>query len=213
MNEALSSILCSEKHWQFEDHNRRISFNADGTGEVVNLWHGIEMNYFITLEFAWRIMPSSSPPPPADLPPRPASRFSWTPTPELLGQLNLEITLRRKLPRTFPDSMRQYTQRQTQDMLRDEAFVPKSFCVRVERGNFLLPSVVGIDSSWNSRYALRLLFDRPPVPPREEWRNPQPGPEGYSFWETSQFVARALPEQEGKRRAMNDVASAGCIVL
>ncbi|KAI9651612.1 MAG: hypothetical protein M1829_002593 [Trizodia sp. TS-e1964] len=174
------------------------------------------MNYFVLLEFAWHILPSSSSPPPhppADLPPPPTSSFSWTPTPELLGQLNLEITLRRKLPRSFRDSMRQSEKRLTQDMLRDKAFVPKSFRVRVERGNFLLPSIVGIDRSRNARYALRLLFDRPPVPPREEWRNPNPGPEGYTFWETVQFVARSLPEQEGKRKAMNDDVSAGCIVM
>jgi hypothetical protein len=93
--------------------------------------------------------------------------------------------------------------------LTDDAFQPKSYSIRIEKGNFTEPSFVGSESPSRPRYALRLLFDKSPYPPREEWREPEGGPDSGKFWGHKEFVGRDAPELEKLGRATNDPAPAG----
>jgi hypothetical protein len=94
--------------------------------------------------------------------------------------------------------------------LTDDAFRPKSYTIRIEKGNFTEPCHVGYSSSYTPpRFALRLLFDKSPYPPRSEWRKPEGGPDSGQFWDHIEFVGRISPELEKQGRAMNDLPLAG----
>jgi hypothetical protein len=95
--------------------------------------------------------------------------------------------------------------------LEDNAFQPKVYSIRIERGNFMIPCFAGSEDRHkpNNRYALRLQFDRSPYPPRKDWKNPEYGPDGCEFWGRKEFVGRSTPGLENKRRPMNDSAPAG----
>ena len=100
--------------------------------------------------------------------------------------------------------------------LTDDAFRPKSYTVRIERGNFIEPCCIGYSSSESPRFALRLLFDKSPYPPRSEWKEPEGGPDGGQFWNHVEFVSRNSPDLIDKRKAMNDVSTGewnNCIIL
>ncbi len=166
--------------------------------------------YFIAVEIEWK----SLPPPPPD-PVAETAQAIWTRGPQLLGRLNLEITLTKRLAPVLPPSLMRQNTVINEHGLSDDAFQAKSFKATIEKGNFTEPSWAGSGSSNRPRYALRLLFDRSPYPLREEWKKPEGGPDSNLFWENREFVGRCSPELEGKGTAMNDVAPAGwgsCVV-
>jgi hypothetical protein len=114
---------------------------------------------------------------------------TWTRGPQLLGQLNLEITLTKRLAQVvYPSIMRNSTIL-NEHSLSDDAFRAKSFTIRMEKGNFTEPIWVKSKDSYRPRYALRLLFDKSPCPPREEWKKPEGGPESNNFWQLCGVLA------------------------
>lgn len=99
--------------------------------------------------------------------------------------------------------------------LSDDAFRPKSFTIRIEKGDFTEPIWVGSKDSYRPRYEIRLLFDKSPYPPRAEWKKPEGGPDSNNFWDNIEFVGRRAEELDNKRTAMNDVTPTGwgsCVV-
>ncbi|KAI9677317.1 MAG: hypothetical protein M1829_002660 [Trizodia sp. TS-e1964] len=196
MDEALSSILCAEERWIFRGLCESIGFNADGTG---NLWCSCaDFNCYIALALSWRLLP----------PAPPVARNASARRPQLLGQLNVEITLERKLAPGAPEQHGKYL---IEGVLCDAAFTPKSFCIRIEKGDFIEPGAIRLEGFSLDRYSLRLLFDKSPYPPREEWKEPQCGPDSLLFWEHAEFVARRQPGLKGKGMAMNDRAWSSCV--
>ncbi|RWA08862.1 hypothetical protein EKO27_g6228 [Xylaria grammica] len=205
MNEALCSILSSDEDWHFHSDGRSIRFNGDGTGELTCRCN---LNFWILAEFEWKsIRPQHNEPHRA-----PASS-GYTPTtknngnrPELLGQLDLEITLTRRLAaraRRWAEEHPSNAKHMNQS-LADDAYRTKLYTIRVERGNFIEPCYVGYKNSDAKRYSFRLLFDKSPYPPRSEWLSPQGGPNDGCFWDHVEFVGRAAPDSARRQRPMND---------
>ena len=112
MNEALCSILCKEDEWCFDAEGRSIKFNEDGTGEVCmpipvplrwsltawKLWCKCNLNYWICAELEWKsVKPLDRVEPPCQIVGIAAATRNKTP--RLLGELRLEITLTKRLPR------------------------------------------------------------------------------------------------------------------
>ncbi|KUJ11653.1 uncharacterized protein LY89DRAFT_722759 [Mollisia scopiformis] len=208
MNEALCSILCGEDRWQFGSwFHRSIKFNKDGTGE---LWCCIESCWFIAVELEWKVL---SPPQPKQI----VNNIRVTRTdPQLLGHLNLEITLTKRLAPGVNTSIMREGNMLNERILSDEALRTKYFTVRMEKGNFREPcwSLMGSTES-STRYALRLLFDKSPYPPREEWKEPEGAPDSNMFWDNIEFVGRNSPELYQKGIAMNDLNTAdwsSCVI-
>ncbi|KAI9770644.1 MAG: hypothetical protein M1839_003093 [Geoglossum umbratile] len=205
MNEALCSILCGEDEWCFDTEGRSIKFNKDGTGE---LWCRCNFNYWIAAELEWK---SIEPLDRVESPGQIVEIASATrnKSPRLLGQLNLEITLAKRLPRRVQSSNLSKSTIINELGLIDDAFRPKSYTIRIEKGNFTEPCYIRFSSSHRPRFALRLVFDESPYPPRSEWREPEGGPDGGQFWDHKEFVGRSSPELEKQGRAMNDLPPAG----
>jgi len=208
MNEALCSILCGENEWCFHTEGQSIKFNQEGTGE---LWCRCNFNYFIAAELEWK---SIDPPNRSTQITRSTNSLTHTKLPQLLGQLTLEITLVKQIPQ----HARAFLSRSTilnELGLTDAAFRPKSYTIRIEKGNFVEPCCIRGMSPSMPRFALRLLFDTSPYPPRVEWRAPEGGPDSNCFWEHREFVGRAAPDLRKSGRAMNDFPSEGwnsCVV-
>jgi hypothetical protein len=97
----------------------------------------------------------------------------------------------------------------------DDAFRPKSYSVRIEKGNFIEPCYIGSSgppeatavSLYRPRYALRLVFDKLPYPHDVSGGSRREA--GGQFWDHKEFVGRSSPELKTRGRAMNDLALAG----
>lgn len=108
------------------------------------------------------------------------SIFGWHKNPQPLHQFSIEMTLKRKcIPRiqAMGYSLGEH-------FITQEAFKPKTFNVKLEKGNF---------STSHGQYGLRLVFDPSPYPPRSEWKDAY-GPDAMKMWEWKNFVGRKLPE-------------------
>jgi hypothetical protein len=96
--------------------------------------------------------------------------------------------------------------------LKDEAFLPKNFDIRIERGNFSIPghlrSNLDDGDRYDWRYAMRLAFEPSPYPPEEEWEQTF----GGRSWEFREFVGRRDESLDGKGKAMNDMRERSEIV-
>jgi len=193
MNESLCSILSGEDNWNIDITGMSIVFNPDGTGE---LWCRGDIYIWIALDFQWKSIGVGQPVASATA----ATRSNKSP--QLMGQLNIEITLLRRMPQEV-----QPWAKCVFNELEDTAFQPKSYSIRIEKGHFVRWCEAGSKSP--SRFRLRLLFDKSPFPPREEWMKPEGGPDSSQFWNITEFVSREDPELAKLGRAMNDPAPPG----
>ncbi|KAI1129040.1 hypothetical protein F5Y10DRAFT_161693 [Nemania abortiva] len=217
MNEALCSILSGEEDWHFDSEGRSIKFNKNGTGE---LECRCNLNFWILAELEWKsIQPRNR-----EIGRTSASSTHTTATkndsrqPEILGQLDLEITLTRRLAgraQRWAETHASTAEQMNQNLM-DDAYRTKSYAVRIERGNFIQPCYVGSSNLDRQRYSLRLLFDKSPYPPRSEWKDPQGAPDEGRFWDHVEFVGRAAPDSARRQKPMNDPSASSlsdCIVL
>lgn len=124
-------------------------------------------------------------------------------SPQLLGRLDIEITLLKKLPKQAESSILSKSTRLNELSLTDDAFLPKTYTLRIERGNFSEPCYIGYPGAEKPRFALRLIFDNSPYPPRSEWKNPENGPDDSQFWNHTEFVSRPSPELAEHRSPMS----------
>lgn len=154
----------------------------------------LELSQFICAQLRWKSTQQPSKtnehPPPNE--------------PQLLGELELEITLSKQLPEWVPPQAQKDYAKLNESRLHNAAFEPKVFKVRMERGHFMEP--VYLSSRGATRYSLRLLFDKSPYPVRSEWRQPEDGPDSNEFWNHIEFVSRKNPDLEKQGRAMNDTS-------
>jgi len=201
MNEALCSILTGESEWVYHSEGKSIKFKEDGTGE---LWCCKDGHFWIAAELEWKSIETSENTNEA------TTTVQKTGGPQLLGQLNLAITLIKRLPRQLDSQPGARDYVLNERGLTDEAFQLKKYTISIEKGNFIEPCYIGSSASKldRSRYELRLLFDRSPYPPRSEWIRPEGGPDSNQFWNIIEFVGRESSELK-RGRAMNDNAGEG----
>ncbi|KUI54664.1 hypothetical protein VP1G_02057 [Cytospora mali] len=198
MNEALCSILTGENEWVFHSEGKSVKFNKDGTGE---LWCCEDGHFWIAMETEWKRLEMSEPSGDETATENARSKGG----PRLLGKLELAVTLMKRLPQKLDKQPGARGYVLNERGLTDDAFQPKKYTITIEKGNFVEPCYIGASSSVSRRYALRLLFDISPYPPRSEWKRPEGGPDSGHFWDIKEFVSRESPElKEG--RAMNDNA-------
>ncbi|KAI1096563.1 hypothetical protein F5B19DRAFT_151613 [Rostrohypoxylon terebratum] len=209
MNEALCSILSGEDQWNYHSEGRHIIFNKDGTGE---LWCRCNFNYWILAVIEWKSIKQPHGPSEIVEFPGQVPNTTWDKGPQLLGQLNLEITLTKRLPKSAENSVLAQGNGINERSLVDEAFQPRLFTVRIEKGNFIEPACTE-PNDW--RYELRLLFDKSPYPPRSQWKDPTNGPDDSQFWDHREFVSRHVPALAKCGKPMNLTAGGGwngCVV-
>jgi len=189
MSETLLSILLRED-WSWDPMGaNQITFNNDGTGRLV-CRH--ELNVWIAAEFDWKPQSPESLDTVIDI-------SSNTPNdPHLISQFDIELTLtKRRIPKLGTAEMHSY--RINESLLTDDAFLPKTYTVRLEKGEFITSyDAMSTEEIPNaSTFALRLVFDKSPYPPRDEWKTPEGAPDAIKFWEWKEFCGRRLPGGRG----------------
>jgi len=100
-------------------------------------------------------------------------------------------------------------------LLTDDAFLPKTYSLRLEKGNFLTPcdELSSFEDEFTPRFALRLAFDKSPYPPREEWKEPEGAPDAVKMWKWKAFVSRSSPELKLlKKHGDNSTPWRDCVV-
>lgn len=115
----------------------------------------------------------------------------------ILAQFGLEITLTKRAITTRGPTTHLSI---NDDHLSDDAFILKKFHVRLEKGDFTpaLETKTGHFPPWDVRFTYRLVFDKSPFPPNEEWKNPEDSPqmEAFPFSEWKEFCNRRLRNDE-----------------
>lgn len=170
------------------------------------LWARAEFCYFILAGLEWKStkLPDRHEAPdhqPADS--EHAADQNKKRSPQVLGQLTLEITLLKGLPLRHRESILSRSTLINENNLTDAAFHPKLYTIRVEKGNFAEPACVEYKVPPRIRYALRLIFDKSPYPPRSEWKKPDGGPDSNHLWDDKEFVGRPSDELKKRGRPMN----------
>jgi hypothetical protein len=122
----------------------------------------------------------------------------WNKIEHLVGKLNLEITLTKRLPPSMRNTAMERNAMPNGGSLTDDAFRPKNFTVRIEQGSFALPAEVLHNAKpLGTRWKTRLVFDPSPYPPASEWkRTVWNRTSGHWFWDDKEFVGRS-PVMEG----------------
>ncbi|PIG85327.1 hypothetical protein AARAC_002836 [Aspergillus arachidicola] len=185
MTDTLLSILTGES-WSWDPYENQIKFNKDGTGTLICR---LELVVWIAAEFDWRPQNPEDLSQAIDLPSNPPRR------PSQLTQFSVEITLTKRRITEQGDVVNRLVI--NEQLLTDAAFLPKEYTVKLENGQFLCASDVGRRYSDSPRFRTRLVFDKSPYPPREEWRETDGGADANRFWEWREFCSRRLPERTG----------------
>ena len=205
MSDVLRSILCGEDYWYWDPHGGcTIKFNKDGTGEVNRTTHSssletswtvykllcaAELLLWIAAEFEWKLQNIESLDQTVDL--RNVIDDARKNHPRLIGRFTIELTLSK---RCFPRLRQSVQGRQfNESLLIDDAFLPKAYTITLEKGFFKTPYDV-IENEYTQRYALRLVWEPSPYPPREEWKGAQASVEAHKFWEHKIFCGRSSEE-------------------
>lgn len=87
--------------------------------------------------------------------------------------------------------------------LKEAAFQPKMYTIRLEEGHFATPFHTIANPS-TQYFLLRLLFEPSPYPPQEEWMRPQLC---HNEWEMKEFVGREDPKTAMKMPSMREEES------
>ncbi|KAF7586501.1 hypothetical protein BBP40_008783 [Aspergillus hancockii] len=190
MTEPLLSVLTGESwSWDSLDANQ-ITFNKDGTGKLICR---AELNVWIAAEFDWKPHDPKSLSQPINI------TNASSKTPSLLGEFNIELALtKRRIAKLGDVDTQRY--RINESLLTDAAFTPKTYTIRLEQGGFLTPFDARQPVASSPMFAVRLVFDKSPYPPREEWKEPDGTPDAMKFWEWREFCGRRLSENWGSSR-------------
>ncbi|PNY24992.1 Uncharacterized protein TCAP_05076 [Tolypocladium capitatum] len=195
VHDGLLSILCADT-WILDSMGAfQITFHTDGTGEVTcrglllpaemrltetQLVCRAELLVWIAAEFDWK--PTS-----AESPKTSDATHDGFDKPNPVDQADIELTLTK---RRIPGDAGFERYRINEALLTDDAFLPKTYLISLERGVFLAPfdaQATDNHHPYTARFAYRLSFDKSPYPPREEWREPEGAPDAIRFWEWKQF--------------------------
>lgn len=221
MSEFLLSILCGEERWYWDPHGGcTIQFNEDGTGEVntttqilslgtswtvPKLLCSAELQVWIAVEFKWKLHNIESLDDTIDF--SNVIDDARMDRPRLISRFNIELTLAKRCIPRFRQSERGRTFNES--LLVDDAFLPKTYIIKLEKGLFKTPYDV-IENEYTQRWALRLVFEPSPYPPLEEWKGAKGYAEGHKFWERKEFCGRSSKELQ---RYANRRRQGTCAIL
>ena len=111
-----------------------------------------------------------------------------------MAQFDLEITLTKRAIVTRGPTNGYIL---NEENLIDDAFLPKTYSVRLEKGVFktAFERTAGPVRPWRQSYAYQLVFDKSPYPSRHEWKGPEdvPEPPFLAFSEWREFCSRSIP--------------------
>lgn len=137
------------------------------------MYSGREFVVWIAAEFDWKPLESKALDQTVTINAnKPSSKPKFKGPHQILAQFDPSLTLtKRRVPLLEgPNNDRQINKY----WLRDAAFMPKKYTVRLEKDTFLTPDVANDPKGFMTvrMYTLRLVFDSSPFPPPEQWKDP-----------------------------------------
>ena len=111
----------------------------------------------------------------------------------LITQFNMRLTLTKRCV-LLPDDP-ENTRKLNKYWLKEDAFVPKTYTMHLEKGVFLTLDVAKDAKNFpdTQRYMLHLVFDTSPYPPPQQWRDPYSYATPLKTQEWVELCARPLP--------------------
>ncbi|KAI5920745.1 hypothetical protein F4810DRAFT_405874 [Camillea tinctor] len=167
MEDTVKSVLCDKMWRKGPDSVCVIRFRKDGTGDFFCFR---ELCVFIGSVFEWKLLEGSTP---LDRAMDSENNSS--------AELHVQLTLTKR--RAGQDSGRDPI---NEDYVMDEAFLPKNYTIRLEKGRF------SVTDGYTSSYGLRLLFDKSPAPPPELWKQRRAAAENLGFHELLDYYGDNL---------------------
>lgn len=166
-----------------------------------------EMNVWIAAEFDWKLQSVGSFDQVVDVDKIDKARKN----PHLISQFDIEVTLAKRCIPILRSWMKP-GYKLNEWLLIDDAFLPKKYTVRLEKGNFLTAydAMLPKEDQYTPRFALRLVFDQSPYPPRHEWKEPKGAPDAVRMWEWKEFCGRNTPGLKTHRN--RNLWSGNCVV-
>lgn len=84
-----------------------------------------------------------------------------------------------------------------ESLLNDEAFLPRKYTFRLEKGEFIAPleEYQNELKEYTARFALRLMFDKIPYPPRHGWNGRRSAPDDMGGWGLKVFCGRKMQRE------------------
>lgn len=127
----------------------------------------------------------------------------WNTQPRQLALCHLEITWEPTTAKSFLARMPDWPYSNIL-CLTEAAFRPKSYRILMERGNFMPEGQ--IRQTDLSRCGLRMVFDEPPLPTKEEMCSERIEVDWFAslLSRMTTFLAETLPEEAQYTKAMND---------
>ncbi|KAH6681491.1 hypothetical protein B0J14DRAFT_576510 [Halenospora varia] len=190
---TLLSILCSDR-WRWDSAGySAIVFNADHTGE---LKCASDNSYFMGAKFEWKAKDPNT--------------RCWQATSTDLSQLQcqfaIEITLQKQDNEGTCESVQTdpayaFLPHLQTSRLTDDAFLPKTYTLRLEKGRFTTQcdrlyggkTWYGAKKlhPWATWFSFKLIFDPSPYPPRKQWKDTKTSsvPGDTHFWEWNEFYS------------------------
>ncbi|DAA75711.1 hypothetical protein A7C99_0400 [Trichophyton rubrum] len=112
---------------------------------------------------------------------------------QLLSEFELKITLTKRGPKEAREMPHPHLGAVKDGRLLEEAFEPKKYMVRLEKGKFIPALDKDPDGrmKWRamSPYNYRLVFDKSPYPAGEHWKDPEICDDAKSAHEWKEFHA------------------------
>ncbi|KAJ7094290.1 hypothetical protein C8R44DRAFT_718422 [Mycena epipterygia] len=197
LSPTINNLLCQSWHWD-SDKCHTITFNADGSGELISRG---EMNLWIAAFTRWKLLDVIFEDTQALDAPLPEPTFVG----KMLGspashatilKARVEITLSRDRMTSLwghDISGRQIND----DLLLEDAFQTKQYTITVRRGQFATQHAVKINLPKPPLHALEMAFDRSPLPAKDEWKPKQQAMvESMRQYEMTSFCAQELGGRE-----------------
>ncbi|KAI1174438.1 hypothetical protein F4777DRAFT_384725 [Nemania sp. FL0916] len=172
MDESIRSILCRHSWNEASGWECWIIFSEDGGGRLM---YRNQITLFIVAQIQWRVLSDAS------LLDKP---ITGDQAEDIGTPLEIEITLTRDSPHWIGDRSKN-----NEHQLNDEAFLPKTYTVRLETGEFSPCGLRGVLVPESApKHKFRLVFDKSPLPSREEWKRPTRAAAKFKPWEWTEFI-------------------------
>ncbi|KAF2194656.1 hypothetical protein K469DRAFT_650591 [Zopfia rhizophila CBS 207.26] len=195
------SLLCKEPWDYYASGECLIKFEGNGTGHLICR---SELVVFISVELEWKLLSlNHSAQRTTDNKNTTAAYLlntllnNWwfrSTASSSIAEAEIEVTLLKQHARILGPMKGCIC---NEHVLKPEAFLPKRFAITLEKGSFWPAGVQSLSRvpDWISRHSYRLLFDKSPFPPRDEWKDPDGGPDANQFWEFRKFCSHPVPKR------------------
>ena len=153
-----------------------------------------ELNIWIAAEIEWKLLSPGAAEQDIDTSNEndPREKYNWAKNQKAVqvAKVDVEITLTKRRISTISEKPKI-----NELLLTDEAFLPKQYTLRLEKGVFHPYELEKLRiPEWSPTFGLRLTFDKSPYPTREEWKKPEGAPDAFKFWEWTMFLGRKIPK-------------------